>query len=151
MTRAAALAVALLAVAPTPAAHAQEALPDVVLLLTVEIRDTAGWFLLHDRLLATPGHAPKPLEVSTAAGPRGRRTIVVNDPKFDVTLVRPGGFHRVVVQGKLTGTDARATLSVFQQAVLDRAAAPGETDLLLFYGLTTVGAHLLELRVLPRP
>lgn len=113
----------------------------------LEVHDTAGWLILHDRVIGTPKDAPKSLDVSTISGSRGRRTIVIVDPKFHATLVRPGGFFRVVVTGRMSGSEALSTLHLFQQAVLERRVAPAEHDVVLFFGLTTVGAHLVEMKV----
>jgi hypothetical protein len=129
------------------AAAADPVLPDVAVTLVLHVHDTAGWLLLHDRALAAPRDSPKSLEVTTLSGPRGRRSIVILGAKFDSTLVRPGGFFRVIVTGRMTGTEALATVSLFQQAVLERKVGPAEHDLMLFYGLTSVGAHLVELKV----
>ncbi len=150
LTHARAAALVVIALVSARVDASAQSLPDVAVVLVVEVRDTAGWLLFHDRVIGTPREAARPLEVSSIAGARGRRSIVLEDPTFEITLVRPGEYFKVLVHGKMRGGDAVATLGLFQQAILERPVAPAEGDVFLFFGLVSVSAHVLELK-LARP
>jgi hypothetical protein len=130
-------------------ARAQGGLPDIDVVLALEVRDVEAWLTLFDEVLGTAKEAPKPVRLSVNAATGGRRSITVRQPTFMSEIYLSGGARglRVVVVGKVAGTEALADLSSFKQAVLAAQAGAVENEAILSYGLAGVGALLLELHV----
>jgi len=140
------LAVVLLLAGSVQAAGA---LPDVEIILVVQIDDTLGWLALHEAVLGTARESPKPLAVSAVSATGGRRTIGIVQPRFDAQIyVTPGVRSvRVMVSGKLPGTDALRSLTPFQASVLAIQSGEMDNELMFGYGLVAVRAELLELHI----
>jgi hypothetical protein len=143
---ASALALTLL---PGGSVQASSTLPDVEIILLVQIDDQTGWLALHDAVLGTSREAPKPLMVSAVSAAGGRKTIGVVQPRFDTQIYIAPGVHsvRVMVSGKVPGPDALRSLTPFQASVLAIQSGAMDNELLLGYGLFGVRAELLELHI----
>jgi acetylornithine deacetylase/succinyl-diaminopimelate desuccinylase-like protein len=130
-------------------AHAAGTLPDVEIVLVVEVDDVTGWLVLHETVLATTREAAKALVVSAGAATGGRRTISVVQPRFDIQIYVAPGVHsvRVMVSGKIPGAEALRGLTLFQASVLAIQAGALDNELTLAYGISGVRAELLELHL----
>lgn len=146
LSRGGVLLALLLAVGP---AWAQQPLPDVDIMLAVEVFDAPAWLSLHDEVLGTPKEAPKPLGLSLMAGSGGRRWITVNQPKFATDIILTDGVRtlKVVVSGKISGAEALSTLSPFALAVTQAQAGSVQNQLTMVYGLSGVNGRLLEVQI----
>ena len=127
-------------------AAAQSQLPDVDVVLVLEVGDLAGWAAVQDEVLSTPQPGPKPLAVSVAAE-SGRRSIALGQPRFEVALVRGTPAIKVTVHGKIGGGEAVGTLATFESVLIERQAAGADSDVGLLYGLSGVTARVLEMYV----
>lgn len=125
-------------------ATAQSLLPDMDVVLVLEIADAAGWIALQEEALVTPPPGAKPLEVSVAATTGGRRSITLGQPNFEVAIIRGLPAFKVTVRAKLTASAAIGTLGPFEYALTEKA---GDAEVGLLYGLSTVTARLLEVYV----
>lgn len=125
---------------------AQSVLPDIDVMLVVEVSDAQSWQAFHAEVLGTPPNAAK-LDVVIAAGKGGTRGVRVGRPKFNVSLVKGLPVVKVVITGKLAAAEALGTLGVFEQAVLEHNSGSGEAPVGLHYGLVSVDADLLEMYV----
>jgi hypothetical protein len=141
------MAVALLgAPMARPAVAQVTELPDVDVVLVVEVRDAVSWMALQQSVLATPRDGSKSLLLSVAAGTGGERSLAIRQPRFDVALTRGNPAIVVQVTGKVSGADALRGLTPFTHAVSDAHQRGGENAILLTYGLYDVIAILVELR-----
>lgn len=142
-------AAVLLLLVLASSAQAAGTLPDVEIVLVVEVDDVTGWLALHETVLATTLEAPKALVVSASAATGGRRTISVVQPRFDTQIyVTPGVQSvRVMVSGKIPGTEALRGLTLFQASVLAIQAGALDNEVMLAYGISGVRAELLELHL----
>jgi hypothetical protein len=131
---------------PRPAT-AQSPLPDVDVVLVLEIADAAGWIAVQGEVLVTPPAGPKPLGVSVAATTGGRRSIMLGQPRFEVALIKGIPAFRVTVHGKMPVSEALGALGAFEHAIIEKQAGPGDSELGLSYGLSTVTARFLEMYV----
>lgn len=148
LTFAALAATALLALLPAPRlAAAQAPLPDVDLTLVMEVRDIPGWRAFHTEVLGTHEQGQKGLDVAIDTGNGGSRALTVPKPKFEVVLVKGAPAFRVVVRGKLSGVQAFREVGAFEEALAESHGRPGEAVVGLYYGLSSVGAQLIELYV----
>ena len=121
-------------------------LPDLDVILVVEVDDAQGWRAFHAEVLGT-AQQPKGLDVAITAGTGGTRGITVTKPKFTVTLVKGAPLFKVVVTGKLNSSEALGSLGAFEQAVHENYSALGEALVGFSYGLASVGADLTEMHV----
>jgi hypothetical protein len=128
----------------TSHAAAQTALPEVDLTLIIEVRDIAGWRAFHTEILGTRQQGQKSLDLAIGTRDGGARGLTVVQPKFDVSVIKGAPVFRVTVRGKLGPVQALGELGAFEEAVVDSHARPGEATLGLYYGLSTVGADVLE-------
>jgi hypothetical protein len=135
--------------APAATAQAASALPDVEIVLVVEIDDTTNWLVLHDAVLGTASESLRPLAVHVASSTGGRRTITVHQHRLDAQIYVSPGMNsvRVLVTGKIQGAEAVRNLTPFQAAVFAIQAGAMENELTLVYGLAAVRAQLLELHL----
>lgn len=124
---------------------AQNALPDVDVVVVAEVLDSLSWLALHQEVLATPRDSSKPLRVSLPAGTGGNRWMRVDHPKFSVQIVSGSGAVKVGISGKIPGPDALGNLVEFEQAALQVQAGAVHNELTLVYGLVGVNGRLLEL------
>jgi hypothetical protein len=122
-------------------------LPDLTIVLVMEVSDTAGWVALQDEVLLTPQPGQKLLTVSVAAATGGRRSIALAQPRFDVALIKGTGTFKVTVYGKMGGNEAPGALGVFQYALIEEQAAQTDSEVGIAYGLSTVTARILEMYV----
>lgn len=137
-------ALLLLAVTLDPVSvSAQSALGDLDLTLVMEIDDLAGWRTFHTEVLGTRGQ--QALEVAIATSSGGTRGLTITQPKFDVSLVKGTPRFKVTVRGKLGAVQALGELGGFEEAVAENHARPGDAAVGLYYGLSSVGANLMEL------
>jgi hypothetical protein len=139
--------VALTAGEGSDPSQAASQLPDLTIVLVMEVADTAGWVALQDEVLVTPQPGPKPLIVSVAATTGGRRSIALAQPRFDVALIKGTGAFKVTVYGKMGGNEAPGALGVFQYALIEEQAAQSDSEVGVMYGLSTVAARVLEMYV----
>jgi len=147
VSRAAALAALGLALLG-PAAGAQTDLPAVGVVLVLEIRDPDGWLRMHHEILATAPASPKPLVVMMPARTGGSRALVLAEPKFAVAITLRGPqLVRLVVRGKLAGTDALQALPPFVHSLSDASAGSPSDRVTLEYGLASLAAELVELKI----
>jgi hypothetical protein len=121
-------------------------LPDVDVILVVEIRDTVGWMAMQRSVLGTPRNASKPLLLNVTAGTGGERSLAIRQPRFDVAFTRGSPAILLQVTGKVSGIEALRGLTPFTDAVADAHQRGGENAILLIYGLHDVIATLLDLR-----
>ncbi len=126
-------------------AAAQSALPDVDLQIVLDVPNSAAWLSLYSEALGTRPDSPKPLVLSVAAGTGGQRSITVFAPKFQVTIQQGARTYKVVVAGKISGTEALGNLPAFEAAVLDMQAGSVPNEIVLLYGLSSVIGGLTEL------
>ena len=129
---------------------AQEStLPPVSVVLTLDIRDQAAWLGLEHEVLGTMPDPQKRLVVSVLARAGAGRAIVLMSPRFSATFSGRAGMGtiRLKVRGEIAGAHAPYTLLPFIQALMD---SPGELDtyrVTMEYGLSTLNADLLELKL----
>lgn len=138
---------ALLALLTSGPATAQPSLPEVDLMLVVEVRDIAGWRAFHTEVLGSRQQGQKTLDLAIGTGNGGTRGLTVMQPKFDVSVVRGAPLFRVVVRGKVGPVQAHGELGAFEEAVIENHMRPGEAIVGFYYGLATVGADILEFHV----
>lgn len=147
-----ALVLVVLVLAPALPARAAGTLPDVDVVLVIEVSDANAWLAMHEEVLATAREAPRALGVTVAAVTGGRRSVTLLQPRFDTEILLHSGARtvKVVVAGKVPGAEALVTLTQFKAAVLAMQAGVLENAVALSFGLTSVTAQLLELH-LSRP
>ncbi|MGH7389416.1 MAG: hypothetical protein ACREM3_08130 [Candidatus Rokuibacteriota bacterium] len=143
-----ALLVVLAVVASGGGASAQTALPDVEIVLIVEVQDAVAWAALHQEVIATVGEG-KPLRATLPAGTGGDRSVIVYQPKFTASVITADGRRlvKVGVAGKLRGAEALGSMTAFEMAAVDIQAGAIGNDLGLLYGLSSVNARLVELHL----
>jgi hypothetical protein len=143
-----ALTLAALVAGGAAPGSAQPALPAVTVVLTLEIRDPEGWARLHYEILATAPGAAKSLVASAPARTGGSRALSLAEPKFTPTVTLRGAQTvRLVVRGRVGGADAVETVPPFVHSLGDAPPGAPGGRVTLEYGLTTVAADLVELRV----
>ena len=128
-------------------AAAQAPLPEVDLMLVVEVRDIAGWRAFHTEVLGTRQQGQKTLDLAIGTRDGGTLGLTVVQPKFDVSVIKGAPVFRVTVRGKLGPVQALGELGAFEEAVVENHASPGESTVGLYYGLSTVGGDVLEFHV----
>jgi hypothetical protein len=141
------LALALVTLLPLAVSGAQTTLPDVDVVMVLEVADPTAWTTLHQEFLGTPEQANKPLRAVLPAGTGGNRSITIDQPKFTVSITTGQGRRvvRVGVTGRVQGAEALASLTGFELAAVEIQAGAIPNDLTLLYGLSTVSGQLLEL------
>jgi hypothetical protein len=129
-------------------AHAQNVLPTVSLLLTVDVRDHDSWFDAYQEILATPSPSPEALMV-TIVSRTPRRSIMLLEPRFSATMTGTAvQAIRVVVRGNMAGSDALATLQAFMYSLYEPG---GEiATVRLDYALSYFTGDLVELKTQDR-
>lgn len=143
------LVVALSVLLAVADGNAQTGLPDVDIVLIVEISDVNGWAALHQEHLGTADGVGKPLRVALPAGTGGNRGITIEQPKLTVSIVAPDP-RRVVkigVTGRIRAAEALASLTNFELAALEVQAGSTPNNLTILYGLSAINAQLLELHL----
>jgi hypothetical protein len=143
----AALVLALALFALAPGAGAGQTLPDVDVALVLQVRDVPGWLALYTEVLGTSKQIPKLLGVSVDRGTGGRRSLLVSQPKFEVSVAKGAPHFKVVVHGKVSAHEALSALLPFQLAVVNLQAAGDGSEAVLSYGLSSVVADLVEFYV----
>lgn len=133
-----------------PSVWAQQlTLPPVGVVLTLDIRDQAAWLNMQHDILGTMPEPPKRLLVTVPTRAGTGRAIVLLAPKFSATFSGKAGTAtiRIKVRGEIAGDHAPHTLLPFIQALME---SPGELDtyrVTMEYGLSTLSADLLELKL----
>lgn len=151
--RALALALAIggltLLAATGASAQAQDALPPVGVVLTLEVRDHEAWLAVFQDVLATPTSSTKPLVLTTRAI-TPPRSIILLTPKFSVFVntARAPQALRVTVRATVAGTEAATTLPSFVSSLFETGSHPHPVR--LDYGLSQVNADLLEVLTVDR-
>ena len=145
----AALGCALAALAgPAVPAPGQTALPAVSVVLSLDVHDSGAWLEAYQEILATPAASPRTLVVTIVplTPPRSIRLV---EPVFATTVSGAKGPHviRLIVKGKMAGSDALSTLSPFMRSLVGTS---GANTVSLDYGLSQFTADLVELRTLDR-
>jgi hypothetical protein len=130
-------------VLPAPARAQPSLLGDLDLTLVMEVDDVVGWRAFHTEVLGTKGQHALEVAIETANG--GSRALTVTQPRFEVSLVRGKPRVKVTVRGKLGAIQALGELGAFEEAVAENHARSGDALVGLYYGLSTVGADLIEL------
>jgi hypothetical protein len=124
------------------------ALPDVDLALVLEVHDAEGWLTMYDEVLSTSGQASRSLGLTLPGGTATNRYLTLNNPKFRVSLLAGTRTFNVVVSGKVGGVEALRGLGPFEQAIMDlRSGQSAADEVTLLYGLSSVGAHVIQLDV----
>jgi hypothetical protein len=136
----------VLAVLFAPAVGMAQAVPDVDVMLVVEVQDVAGWLAFHKEVLGTPPNGARILQL-TVDGAGASRVLDVMAPRFVVTLVKGSALFKVVVTGKVSPGGSLVGLSAFEYAVLENQRRPGDNVIGMFYGLSSVAADLVEMHV----
>ena len=117
-------------------------LGDLDLVLVMEVDDLAGWRTFHTEVLGTKGHT---LEVAIETANGSSRGLSLTQPRFEVSLVKGTPRFKVTVRGKLGALQALGELGAFEEAVAENHTRSGDAAVGLYYGLSTVGADLMEL------
>jgi len=135
-----------------PEAGAMGTLPDVDVILVIEVSDANAWLAMHEEVLGTAAESPKALGVTVAGATGGQRSLTIYQPRFDTEILLHSGARsiKVVVAGKVPGNQGLSTLTHFKAAVLAMQAGVVSNEIVLSYGLTGVSAQLLVLH-LSRP
>jgi hypothetical protein len=133
--------VAVLAAVTGPA-YAQVAIPDVDISLVINVADVPGWLEFQNEVLGTA--TEKPLAVTLSARTGGGRTIVLARPRFATAIVVSARSIKIVVTGKVTGSEALRGLAGFQHAAMEIQSGAVENDLTMVYGLAAVRSQLIE-------
>jgi hypothetical protein len=137
--------IALLAVTLLPSVSmAQTRLANVDVMLVFEARDTASWVAFHEEVLGTPPEGSTLLGVSVADETGATRSLTIAQPRFIVSMVKGAPMFRVVVNGKVAGGTG---LGAFEFALIESQSRPDEQLVGMFYGLSSVGVHILEMHV----
>jgi hypothetical protein len=133
-------------------ARAQVVLPDVDILLVLDVHDTARWLGFYQTVLGTSRESPKQLSLGVAARTGAARWLTVDQPRFltEARFAAGASALKVVVTGKVGGAEALRGLPAFQGALLEAQAPAPDTRLTLIYGLAETSVHLLEIH-LSRP
>ena len=139
----------LAALAIVPSATAQLLLPDVDIAITADVRDTGAWVGFYEEVLGSPRDVPYPLGLSVPVESGANRSLNVLQPKFGVQINPMAGSRvvRIVVTGRVSGTEALRALGAFQHAVLGIQSGVSRNELTLVYGLSAVSASIVDLRV----
>jgi hypothetical protein len=140
-----ALGVVLMSVASVTA---QTALPDIDVALVLDVHDVNSWLALHDEVLSTARESSRPLGLSMTGNSGTNRYLTINSPKFRVTLIAGSPVFRVVVSGKVPGIDGLRGLTPFERLIVEaQPNAAVQDEITLVYGLSSVGAHIVELDI----
>jgi hypothetical protein len=132
----------------SPPATAQTALPDIDVALVLDVHDVNSWLALYDEVLSTARESSRPLGLSMTGNSGTNRYLTINAPKFKVTLVAGSPVFRVVVSGKVPGIDGLRGLTPFERAIVEaQPNAAVQDEITLVYGLSSVGAHIVELDI----
>ena len=129
-------------------APGQDALPPVHIVLSLDVQDSGAWLEAYQEILATPPPSPRTLVV-TIVPLTPPRSIRLYEPIFSTTVSGAKGPHiiRLIVKGKIAGSDAVSTLSPFMRSLVGTS---GPNTVSLDYGLSQFTADLVELRTLDR-
>ena len=129
-------------------APGQDALPAVSIVLSLDVPDSGPWLEAYQEILATPPPSPRTLVV-TIVPLTPPRSIRLFEPIFSTTVSGAKGPHiiRLIVKGKIAGSDAVSTLSPFMHSLVGTS---GANTVSLDYGLSQFTADLVELKTLDR-
>jgi hypothetical protein len=138
--------------AGTSVANAKADLPDIDIMLVVEVHDTGGWLRMHQEVLRQPRGSVQALGVILPTRYDGYRGITVTAPKFSTQIFTAGGpqFVKLFVSGKVSGNEALQELTSLERAALDIQAGGVPNRLTLIYSLSEITGHLVEMH-LSRP
>jgi hypothetical protein len=130
-------------------AAAQNAFPDVDIVLVADFADGEAWLALHREILGTPVDSPLGLRISLPAGTGGSRSLTVEQPKFAVVISMWNSKWpvRVTITGKVPAAEALSGITPFQHAAFQVQAGAVENELTLTYSLAEVVGQLLELHL----
>jgi len=130
-----------------PVTEAQRVvLPPVSLVLTLDVHDQHAWLGMQQEILTTPQESPRSLAVTILAPAAGGRTLVILTPMFTSAIrSTTRAITRVVVKGKVAGDHAQ--LVPFMQTFAESAGVADANKVAMDFGLATVTATLLELKV----
>lgn len=126
------------------AVMAQTRLANVDVMLIVEVRDTASWVAFHEEVLGTAPDGSTLLGVAVADDTGATKSLTIAQPRFIVSVVKGAPMFKVVVNGKVAGGTG---LGAFEYALIESQSRPGDQVVGMFYGLASVGVHLLEMHV----
>lgn len=137
---------AALAVSGAPAGG-QTVLPVVSVVVSLEVRDPDAWLGMHHEILGTVTGVPKPLVLTVPARTGGSRSITLLEPKFSAAIASARGVQvvRIVVRGKMPGTESLQTLPAFVYSLSEGGSGSGGVK--VEYGLSGFAADLIELRL----
>jgi hypothetical protein len=142
------LALTLVVLTSAWPAAAQTGLPDVDVAIVLDVRDTGTWLALYDEVLSNSRESSRPLGLSLTGSTGTNRYLTINVPKFKVTLIAGSPVFRVVIGGKVGGVEALRGLAPFERAILEAQPSPvAQDEVTLTYGLSSVGAHIVELDI----
>ena len=129
-------------------APGQDTLPAVSIVLALDVQDSGAWLEAYQEILSTPTPSPRTLVV-TIVPLTPPRSIRLFDPMFSMTVSGAKGPHiiRLIVKGKIAGSDAVFALSPFMRSLVGTS---GPNSVSLDYGLSQFTADLVELRTLDR-
>lgn len=127
----------------------QPTLPPVSVVLTLDIRDQTAWLNLEHEVLGTMPDPAKRLVVTVPTRAGSGKAIVLLAPKFSATFAARAGTAtiRVKVKGEIAGAHAPHTLLPFIQALTESLSELDAYRVTMEYGLSTLSADLLELRL----
>jgi|SRR5215470_2249002 len=139
-------ALALLTFAACPRAGAQVDLPDVDVTFVLQVYDLGSWYGLQNDLLGTAKDIPKPVVLTVNAGTGESRSLIVTRPRFATEMILNNRSRslKLGVTGKVSGQEALRALAYFQDAAMELQTGNVENRLTLTYGLSSVGAQLME-------
>ena len=124
--------------APAAQAQAQDSLPAVTVVLSLEVRDSDTWLEAYREIVATPTPSPKVLLVTmTQLTPR--RSLMLLEPTFSATIRLQA--IKVIAKGKITAMEAGGTLQAFVHGFLETGP---NSPVRLDYGLSSFTASLVE-------
>ena len=141
--------VVLIGVMMAPATSVAQAprIPELDVIIILEVRDMAGWLALQEEVFGATANATKVLQLAVTAGSGETRSVAIVQPKFTVSLVKGAQLFKVTVTGKIPGGAGFAGLGAFEYGVLEGQMRPRDNLVGLFYGLSSVAADPLELHV----
>jgi hypothetical protein len=145
-------ALMIASLAGTSVASAKADLPDIDIMLVVEVHDTGGWLRMHQEVLRQPRGSGQALGVIVPTRSDGYQGITVNAPKFTAQIFTAGGpqYVKLFVLGKVSGNEALQELTPLERAALDIQAGGVPNRITLTYSLSEITGHLIEMH-LSRP
>jgi hypothetical protein len=129
--------------------HAQLELQDLDVSLAIDLRDRDDWLPLHQEVLGTPREFPKQAVVSVPTRTGETRSIAVSHPAFTIEMISGDNrrISRIVLTGKIAGSEALRGLTEFEQSLLDIASGAVPNQLEVQYGISGLLGQMLQFRV----